>query len=228
MREIPLGHALKLLNNVIMKQLILILIILIPIIGISQNRLDVITPQVDPDSTVIQFTDDNKVGYIYQKGDSLYAKVLDSTFLLTSRLQGGVMHLTSSDTTHCTTIGTYYKIYKLGGFANGIHNGFTIDGNGRITFTGQKGTDCVFFGSSDVAADKQAELHYALYKNGSLFDQAESPIDINNPNKSKSIAINLGLPNLKATDYFEIWVRSDVASTVVTHKTLFITILGDR
>lgn len=207
-----------------MNKILLIIVSLVSTICYSQNRLDVITK----DTTVQKFTDGTKIGYIYQKGDSLYAKVHDSTFLLTNRKQQGFMNLSSSDTTHCATANVYYKIYKLAGFVDGTSNGFVADGNGKLTFNGQKGTDGAFFGSSDVTADKTCELKYALYKNGSLYDAAESPIDINNPSKAKNININIALPNLKPTDYFEIWVKSDNANTLVTHKTLFITILGDR
>jgi len=204
---------------------------LITLGGYSQQRLDVITKDnsgATVDSCVQKFTDDSKVGYIYYRGDSIYAKVHDSTFILTSRLQMGVMHLTGGDTTHCTTANTYYKISKVAGFVNGVNNGFTLDYNGRITFIGIKGTDCNFFGSSDVTADKTGELYYALFKNGSLYDDAESPIDINNANKTKGVQINIGIPNLKPTDYFEIWVRSENANTTITHRTLFISFIADR
>jgi hypothetical protein len=216
-----------------MKQIILFILLVISLGAglVLTNRIDFLTPDdvTDAnDSTVIRLTDDNKIGYIYQKGDSLYAKCKDSIFLLSSRLQMGEMRLTAPDTTHCTTAGTYYKIYSLGGFSDGENNNFTVDGNGKITFTGLKGTNCITTGVSDVTADKQCQLYYALYKNGSLVANAETPVDINNPGKAKSIAITRMIPHLKSGDYFEIYVKSDVANTIVTHNTLFITFIGDR
>lgn len=208
-----------------MKNLILIILSIISLtVYAQQNRLDVITV----DTTVQKFTDGTKIGYVYQKGDSIYSKVHDSIFLFTSRLQLGHMHLSASDTTQCTTADYYYKISKTAGFVNGVNNNFTIDGNGKITFTGIKGTVCLFLGASDVTADKQCQITYALYKNGSLYANAESVIDINNPGKAKHISINLGIPNLKSGDYFEVYCKTDVANTIVTHNTLFVSFIGDR
>ena len=142
-------------------------------------------------------------------------------------LDRGAHHLESILDTTCTTPDQYYKIAGTWIDGSGSNNNFTFDGTGKITYVGESGRYFLFNGASDIQANKVSRVTYALYINGALATGAETPADIKTANASRNISITHVL-QLTNSDYFEIFVKSDTASTVVKHNTLFLTFWGDR
>lgn len=141
------------------------------------------------------------------------------------RLNKGRNILSSETTTTCTNNGDYYKIG--GTWTNGVSGHcFESDGSGKLTYVGDTGVSYLLIGNSDLSSSKVATVTYALYKNGSLITNAETPTDFTAANKISSIGIN-NFITLNAQDYLEIYVKSSVDGTVITHKTLNLTLLGD-
>lgn len=141
-------------------------------------------------------------------------------------LYKGCHHLASATNVVCTDANTYYKIGGTWTDGTGGRCDFSYDGSGKITYNGQKAV-FHFSGASDVAADKNCTITYALYKNGVLVSNAITPHTFNTANQTTSISIT----NLFETyrgDYFEVYVKSDTAATTVSVQTLYITFLGDR
>lgn len=142
------------------------------------------------------------------------------------RLYRGCHHLSSSEVTTCTDADTYYKIGGSWSDGNGSNNGFVFDGSGKITYVGESGSFMLFNGTSDLKANKVCQVTYALYKNGSLLDNNETPTSFAHANAIRNISLSNIIPVNKG-DYFEIYVKSDTASTDVTSNSLMLTFLGD-
>ena len=142
------------------------------------------------------------------------------------RLYKGCYHKDDGGTTTCTDADTYYKVGGTWSDGNCLE-GFTIDGSGKITYTGESGTVLLFNGVSDLSSDKVATITYALYKNGVLVTGAETPVSAEHANGIMNISITNFVP-AQQYDYYEVYVKSDTANTIVTHNTLFLTFLGDR
>ncbi|NCC99968.1 MAG: hypothetical protein EOL95_09765 [Bacteroidia bacterium] len=141
------------------------------------------------------------------------------------RLHKGRNLLSSETTTTCTTAGTYYKI--SGTWTNGVSgHSFEADGSGKLTYVGDTGVSYLLIGNSDLSSDKVATVTYGLYKNGVLVTNFETPTDFASANKIRSIGIN-NFITLNTHDYLEVYVKSSVDATTITHKTLNLTLLGD-
>ena len=143
-------------------------------------------------------------------------------------LQIGSMYLTTPIITNCLTKDTYYKIEGLAGyFCDGASRGFTVSETGTITFLGVNNTKANANGVSDVEANKQCRLTYALFKKGILVPTAETPSDITNVNKSRCISITRGL-TLQTDDYFDVYVKASVDDVDIKSNTLMLTFNCDR
>jgi len=142
------------------------------------------------------------------------------------RLYKGCHHLGSAEVTACTDADTYYKIGGTWTDGESSNNGFVYDGSGKLTYTGESGIHCLFNGTSDLRSSKVARITYGLYKNGSLVTNGETPVDFAHANSLRNISIT-NILKINKDDYFEVYVKSDTASTNVTSNTLMITFIGD-
>lgn len=141
-------------------------------------------------------------------------------------LYKGCHHLSEETIVVCTTAETYYKIGGVWTNGTGGRCNFSYDGLGKITYDGQKAA-FLFTGVSDVAADKNCTITYALYKNGVLVANAITPHIFSTANQTANISIT-NLFEINRGDYFEIYVKSDTNATTLTVETLYMTFLGDR
>lgn len=141
-------------------------------------------------------------------------------------LYKGCHHLSASHDTECTDADTYYKIDGTWTDGNNCNLGFSYDGTGKITYTGEEAY-FLLNGVSDVSADKVCTITYGMYLNGSLVTGAETPHTFPNATSTSTIAIS-NIIKLNKGDYIEVYVKSDTINTTVTSSTLMITLLGDR
>ena len=121
--------------------------------------------------------------------------------------------------TDCANADEYYKIGGV--WVDGSCQDFIIDGTGRLIYTGQP-KHFEFNGASDLSVNKACRIHYALYKDGVAVPKAETPHDFAASSKIGHIGITKIVKDLPAC-YLEIWVKSDVDNTLVTHSTLMTT-----
>lgn len=70
---------------------------------------------------------------------------------------------------------TYTKISGTFEDGDGCNNGFVYAGYGKITYIGHSGARLLFVGASDLKTSMQTEIHYALYLNGSLASNVQTP-----------------------------------------------------
>jgi hypothetical protein len=138
----------------------------------------------------------------------------------------GCQALQAPRATSCVNADQYYKIG--GTWAGSQCIGFVRDGLGMITYKNGANITFLLNGTSDVRADKNCQITYALFKNGVLVPRAETPHTFNFANQIANIAITAFVENLKYDDYLEVYCKSNVANTLITTETLIVTFLGDR
>jgi hypothetical protein len=138
----------------------------------------------------------------------------------------GCQRLISEQQTTCINANTYYMIGGTWGGASCV--GFERDGKGKITYTDGTGVVFLLNGTSDVQADKNCTITYALFKNGQLVDGAETPHTFEHANSIANISITAIVEGLICGDYLEIYCKSDQSNTLVTSNTLIITFYGDK
>jgi hypothetical protein len=141
-------------------------------------------------------------------------------------LRHGFTYLSSETTTLCTLADTFYKIG--GTWASGSHTYFEYSGNGKTTYKDGTGIHFLLNGVSDVSSDKNCTICYALYKNGELVEDAQTPHTFEHAHQITNISITSALETLNYDDYLEVYCKSNVAATTLTHKTLQLTFWGDR
>lgn len=124
-----------------------------------------------------------------------------------------------------TPVDTFVKVGGV--WSNGDFNqlGFDYDGTGKITFNGKDGSLILFNGVSDLKVRLQAEITYALYKNGVLVSNAQTVHTFTAVSKLSNISIT-NILEMNKHDYYEVYVKSDTATTI-TINTLFLTFMGD-
>jgi len=138
----------------------------------------------------------------------------------------GCQGLTSPEETVCTLADNYYKI--SGTWSGATNLGFFRDGSGKLIYKNGANINFLLNGTSDVKADKNCLLTYALFKNGVLVSGAETPHTFNNANSFVNISITAFVQGLKYDDYLEVYCKSDQANTKITSETLTITLLGSQ
>ena len=148
-------------------------------------------------------------------------------WFLPKRLKKWCHHLDGSTTTTCTNDDTYYKIGWTWTDWDECNDWFEYDGIWKITYTWSGRRFFLFNGTSDLSSDKVAKITYSLYKNGILVSNTQTPTDAEHANSIMSISITNIFP-INTWDYFEVYVKSDTASTTVTNQSLFLTFLSDR
>lgn len=104
---------------------------------------------------------------------------------------------------------------------------FEVDSSGILTYRGPDNVAVLFNGTSDLKANKLCVIHYALYVNGVLVEDAQTPIGIQVPGRVRNTSIT-ALIVLNGGDYLEIYSKCDTASTTLTADTLSITCWGDH
>lgn len=138
----------------------------------------------------------------------------------------GCQALQSAQATNCVNADQYYKIGGTWGGSQCL--GFVRDGLGKLTYKNGANITFLLNGTSDVKADKNCQITYALFKNGVLVTGAETPHTFSSANQIANIAITAFVENLKYDDYLEVYCKSDTANTLITSETLITTFLGDR
>jgi hypothetical protein len=144
---------------------------------------------------------------------------------LKKRLFRGCQRLLSPQATVCTLADTYYKIG--GAWGGSLCFGFNRDGSGKLTYINGESVGFLFNGSSDVRASNNCTLTYALFKNGVLVTEAQTPHTFDAANRTDNISITAFVDGLIYGDYVEVYCKSDQANTTITSETLIITFLGD-
>lgn len=135
-------------------------------------------------------------------------------------------HLSSETTTTCTNADTYYKIGWTWWDGEDCNCWWEYDWTGKITFTG-KTQFFMFVWVSDLSADWACDITYWLYKNWVLVNNAETLHTFPASARVWNISIT-NIIKINTWDYFEVYVKSDIAWITVTHKTLFLSFLWDR
>ena len=148
-------------------------------------------------------------------------------WFLPKRLKKWCHHLDGSTTTTCTNDDTYYKIGWTWTDWDECNDWFEYDGSGKITYTWSGRRFFLFNGTSDLKVSAASTITYALYVNGVLVSNAQTPTTFVNTSKIGNISITNIIP-LNTWDYLEVYVKSSVAWVTVTHETLFLTFLSDR
>lgn len=137
----------------------------------------------------------------------------------------GQIRLTATDTTDLTaTANTYVAVDGI--FEISLSHWFSANASGVMTFIGEKAIDFLFNGVSDVSADKNCRITYALFLNGSLVVPAQTPHDFASANKDENISIT-ALLTLEPNDYIQIYAKSDTVSTIISVDTLQVTLWGE-
>jgi len=131
-------------------------------------------------------------------------------------------NLNSETATILADAGAYYQLN--GTFSNGSINGFSLNANGAITYTGAGGT-FLFNGASDLKSDKVAEITYALFCGG-INTGKTTPIQFNHANAYIGIGIT-GLVDLENGDILTVRAKSDTANTTITVFNLRVTFWGE-
>jgi len=134
----------------------------------------------------------------------------------------GQLRLSSPADTTCTEKDTFYKI--AGTFADGDAYGFEVVDN-KLKYIGQSGPCFLFNGASDVQVNKACTATYALYKNGSIVEHSTTPHTFLSPSKTSNISIT-AIMTLNQNDELDVYCKSDTAGTVLSVKTLNITLWG--
>jgi len=148
-------------------------------------------------------------------------------WFLPKRLKKWCHHLDGSTDTTCTDADTYYKIGWTWTDWDECNDWFEYDGSWKITYTWSGRRFFLFNGTSDLKVSAASTITYALYVNGVLVSNAQTPTTFVNTSKIGNISITNIIP-LNTWDYIEVYVKSSVAWVTVTHETLFLTFLSDR
>jgi hypothetical protein len=133
---------------------------------------------------------------------------------------GGQLRILNPANTICVLANEFYKI--AGTFEDGETVGFTIAEN-KICWNGNNGIDFLFNGSSDVQVNKACTITYALFKNGILIPNVQTPHKFLSPSKTSNISIT-ALVEINNNDEFDVYVKSDSAGTIVSVQTFNITL----
>jgi hypothetical protein len=128
----------------------------------------------------------------------------------------GEIYLDAQADTVCTLADTYYPM--AGTFSGGPTNGFSSAADGTLTYNGGRKL-FQFIGSSDMGVDKACETTYGLHINGVLAPGAETPHDFTAAAKTEGIGI-VAFVWFDPGDAITVKIKSDVAATTVTVKTL--------
>lgn len=131
-------------------------------------------------------------------------------------------YLSSENQTTLTEAEKYYQI--SGTFTDGDICGFTLSGDGTITYNGAGGV-FLFNGSSDLKSNKVSEVTYALFVNG-INTGRKTPITFSSANSYRDIGIT-GLVTLERGDYLNVMAKSDTVGTTITVANLNLTFWGE-
>jgi hypothetical protein len=138
----------------------------------------------------------------------------------------GQMHLATGTTLAFAATDTYEKI--VGTWTDGCANNFVVDDvNDRITYTGKQTMCMLMNGVSDCQVNKNCQISYALYRNGSLVTGAETPHTFQAVAKYSNISITT-LLNINSGDYFEVFAKCDAGDTTLTINSLKILFFGEN
>jgi len=126
----------------------------------------------------------------------------------------GKMNLSDIEVMDLANAGQYYKITGI--FTDdAINELFTTLATNKLTCL--KAGKYHFNAAAVLSVDKLSTITLALYKNGSFF--IETPHGVNSPNSD--ITPNaVDIFNIAENDYFELYVKSNIANTQVTFNTL--------
>ena len=136
----------------------------------------------------------------------------------------GQAELTAAANTVCANIGQWYQM--AGVFTDTYNRGFTTAAGGTVTYNGPDGRIFLFNGASDLQVDKASTITYALYVNGALVTDAQTPHTFTAASKIDNISITR-MVELNNGDAMTIRMMSDTLATTVTVNTLFITFWGE-
>lgn len=133
----------------------------------------------------------------------------------------GQIRLTTPADTICANVGQYYQMQGV--FDNGDAKNFSVAADGTMTCL--KSGTYLLSGASDLQVDKASEITYALYVNGVLNPDAQTPHTFSATSKIDNIAITALVP-LNYGDQITVRMKSDTITTTVTVNTLFVTTWG--
>jgi len=134
----------------------------------------------------------------------------------------GQLRLSETTDTVILDADTYTKV--SGTFTDGHVSGFTVSNN-KLIFNGPDGSCFLFNGASDLESNKSCIIFYALYLNGQLVNDAQTPHKFVTPSKTTSIGIT-SIIKLNNGDELEIYCKSSETNTTLTIKNLNITFWG--
>lgn len=134
----------------------------------------------------------------------------------------GQIHLSAQAVTSIVTANEYIPV--SGNFVDGNIKNFTLDSNGTLTYIGY-GNDVLFSGVSDVAVNKNCKITYALFRNGVLIPEAQTPHNFQGVSITETLAITHIL-YVNHGDAFQVYCKSDQVNTDLTVDNLCVTFWG--
>ena len=111
-----------------------------------------------------------------------------------------------------------------GVWSNGSCHAFETSAAGVITYSGESGAVFLLNGTSDLGVAIADTTTYALFINGALVPDAETPHTFTSPAKTENIAIT-ALVELNSGDLLQVYAKS-LAGNAVNIATLRITLWG--
>lgn len=137
----------------------------------------------------------------------------------------GQISLSTATPTDLTNSGQYYPL--SGSFTDGNCKNFTLTAGGVLTFIGHVPKVFLFNGSSDLSSSKVSIVTYALFINGSLATGAETPHSFTTAASVESLSIT-SMVYAFPGDQFQVYAKSNTASTTIDVNTLKVTLWGEN
>jgi hypothetical protein len=140
------------------------------------------------------------------------------------RISHGQLRLSEYTDTVLTEADVYSKV--SGTFIDGDCCNFEVVDNSLVSNCGDNSA-FLFNGVSDLEVNKACTIHFALFKNGSLVERAETPHTFVTPSKTSNISIT-SIINLDKGDTLEVFCKSSEVNTTLSLKTLNVTLWGEH
>ena len=136
----------------------------------------------------------------------------------------GQLRLSAPADSVVTNKNTYQKI--SGTFTDGESFNFSVSAN-KLKFNGADNSVFLFNGSSELRVDKITEITYALYKNGQIIADTETPHTFVALAKTSSIGIT-AIIKLNNGDELDVYVKTGDDNITISVKTLNIALWGEK